>query len=94
MEGHGVDATEHVDVIAAELGLTFPSLPWVQPDPDEPAEYALFTHVCADGNQYTAVLPASGPGAWWWEGKALRPSISCLECDCHGWWDGDSWRPA
>lgn len=88
-----MEELEHEDVIAVQAGITFPSLPWVQPDPEDP-DYALFTHLCTGGFQYTAMLPVIGPGGWWWDGNALRPSIRCLECDCHGWWDGESWRPA
>lgn len=68
--------------------------PVVLRDPEDP-EYALFTHVCERGELFTSRLPTFGPGGWWWESENLRPSIKCLNCGAHGWWDGSAgWRRA
>lgn len=58
--------------------------------------YLEWTHTCADGTEVLSLLPY-GPVkeiAWAYDKKtdSVAPSILCLGCGCHGWWDHGAWK--
>lgn len=71
-------------------------LPRVERDPedDHPVFYHSCTGIHAGWEDFGGKLPL-GPNGWQWQPDgSLRPSIECLECLCHGFWDGpeNGWR--
>lgn len=72
------------------------SMPRVEHCPDDP-DHFLWFHACTEIHRkfdhVGGKLPL-GPSRWQWqEDGSLRPSIKCLECQTHGFWDGPGgWR--
>lgn len=73
-------------------------LPRVERNPDD--DHPVFFHRCTDTHTLSADIGGNlplGPDGWQWQADgSLTPSIECLECGTHGFWDGPErgWRPA
>jgi hypothetical protein len=71
-------------------------LPRVERDSDD--NHPVFFHACtglhAGWEDIGGKLPLGADGWQWRPDGSLTPSIRCLECGTHGFWDGPAkgWR--
>lgn len=74
-----------------------PDFPFPRVERDPVDDHPVFFHHCnrdPKWDRFGGKLPL-GPDGWQWQQDgSLRPSIECLECGTHGFWDGPErgWR--